>query len=46
MVMAHALTAPFMNGVQTELFGPAVDMHCYAYHDALYGVLWTRLCKR
>lgn len=46
MVMEQALVVPFMNGVQTELFGPRVDMRCYAYHDALYQVLWARTCVR
>jgi peptide/nickel transport system substrate-binding protein len=45
MVLEQALIAPFMNGVLTEFFGPAIDMRCYAAHEAAYVVLWARACK-
>jgi peptide/nickel transport system substrate-binding protein len=45
LVVKYAAAAPYLNSVQTDFFGPKVDMSCYFNH-VLFFFDWTKICLK
>jgi peptide/nickel transport system substrate-binding protein len=45
LIVKYASSAPYLNSVQTDFFGPNVDMNCYFNH-VLFFFDWTKICLK